>query len=544
MRILCFLLLVSSIIFAQETLPPLSDPIFKGKIPKTLEESWLGFNPTSNPLEVSVLHEWTQDVLKANSSKVNITMKVVKFTVGIFRGQKTTLVGIYGYPTGQTNLPGILQCHGYGQSANRLRVLNTASHGYAVFSMNWGGDPFTVDKNNKWTTPNTNWKGISTAKDVADDHWDEELSLMPTQYTIDNVISPRNNNYFIVTLLGRRALTFLQSRSEVNSEKLGVFGFSLGGALTIFIASTDNRVKAAVSTAAAKVRPVVKPENMEGYDIWVNSISAFSLVKQLSCPIIFHNPSNDFHGIIDDVDQLAGSLTELTKAQYRYTREPNKNHQVNHENDINHLLWFNQHLKESFSMPLTPSVVLKFTGNIPTYEVSVDESSPVRGVQVWKTIESKLTPVNPTKRVWSSLTTKKVGGVYKATLPIVDTLNQTLRVFSNVEYNLPQSVKAGWGYTINYHSVSSGLLTTGKKNNDVLAVTNLEYENTLAYPIPSFNTVFLSKVKEGEFFVLYNIKGLMVLKGEYSKTGINLKNLPKGMYFLKIKHAKYKIIKK
>lgn len=66
----------------------------------------------------------------------------------------------------------------------------------------------------------------------------------------------------------KNAITYLQSRSEVNAESIGVCGHSLGGAVTIAVSSEDRRVKAAVSISApsslARVpSELVSPEDRE-----------------------------------------------------------------------------------------------------------------------------------------------------------------------------------------------------------------------------------------------------------------------------------------
>lgn len=48
----------------------------------------------------------------------------------------------------------------------------------------------------------------------------------------------------------KNAITYLQSRSEVNEESIGVCGHSLGGAVTIAVSSEDTRVKAAIAISA------------------------------------------------------------------------------------------------------------------------------------------------------------------------------------------------------------------------------------------------------------------------------------------------------
>ncbi|MCE9631901.1 MAG: acetylxylan esterase [Planctomycetia bacterium] len=70
--------------------------------------------------------------------------------------------------------------------------------------------------------------------------------LVPDDYTLDPVESPRNSNWFIVVLAARRGITFLKQQPEVDPERIGVYGLSMGGKLTTNVAAIDKRVKAAV----------------------------------------------------------------------------------------------------------------------------------------------------------------------------------------------------------------------------------------------------------------------------------------------------------
>jgi len=66
---------------------------------------WEGFNPRNEPLEKEVLKEWVQD---------GTVLQVVRYRVGMFKGQKAMMAGVYGYPEGKSGLPGLLQVHGGG----------------------------------------------------------------------------------------------------------------------------------------------------------------------------------------------------------------------------------------------------------------------------------------------------------------------------------------------------------------------------------------------------------------------------------------------
>ena len=87
------------ILNAEDTLAPLKE----GLAPQTHAELWADYDPRAEPLDV--------EVLKA-------VLKVLRYRIGIFKGQKAMMAGVYGYPKGRKNLPGLVQIHGGGQYAD------------------------------------------------------------------------------------------------------------------------------------------------------------------------------------------------------------------------------------------------------------------------------------------------------------------------------------------------------------------------------------------------------------------------------------------
>jgi hypothetical protein len=69
----------------KETLPALKD----GKAPQSFDGMWSGFDPRAEPLDVEVLKEWEQD---------GVVLKVLRYRIGVFKGQKAMMAAVYGYP--------------------------------------------------------------------------------------------------------------------------------------------------------------------------------------------------------------------------------------------------------------------------------------------------------------------------------------------------------------------------------------------------------------------------------------------------------------
>ena len=74
-----------------DTLPELKT----SKAPQTWNDAWEGFDPRAEPMDVEVLKEWEED---------NVVLKVLRYRIGIFKGQKAMMAGVYGYPKGREEL--------------------------------------------------------------------------------------------------------------------------------------------------------------------------------------------------------------------------------------------------------------------------------------------------------------------------------------------------------------------------------------------------------------------------------------------------------
>ena len=95
----------ATMVHGQESLPPLEGQ----GAPQTFEALVSGFNPRAEPLDVEILKEWEED---------GVVMKVLRYRVGVFKGKKSMMAAIFGYPKGAVDLPGLVQIHGGGQYAD------------------------------------------------------------------------------------------------------------------------------------------------------------------------------------------------------------------------------------------------------------------------------------------------------------------------------------------------------------------------------------------------------------------------------------------
>jgi hypothetical protein len=460
-----FAIIANSVVSAQEadTLPRLvNDPA-----PTNFVEMWAGFDPRAEPLDVETLKEWEQD---------DVVFRIVRFRIGIFKGKKATLAAIYGFPkhvigTGE-RLPGLVQIHGGGQYADYRACLTNAKRGYATVTIAWAGrinapgyrvtpaevklfwDGKTDDPAYKLTT---DWGAVDGYHAPGRNAGNAFPSAKPAAWTLDSVESPRNSGWFLCALAVRRALTFLEQQPEVDAEKLGVYGHSMGGKLTVMTA-VDRRVKAATPSCGG----ISDRDNKSA--LFRSTLGDDVSLKEVSCPIMFLSPANDFHGRIGDLPE---ATQEIKSQQWRVTCSPHHNHQDTSEYEVATQLWFDQHLKNAFAFPKTPETSLQLStkDGVPTFTVKPDRSKAVLSVDVFYTQHGKPDErpedrENTMHRFWHHAVATELKGRWTASLPIASTA-QPLWVYANVLYSLESPVVgAGYyygTYTANSFNLSSTL---------------------------------------------------------------------------------------
>ncbi len=439
-----------------ETLPPLAN----GQSPQTYEELWAGFDPRAEPLDIELLHEWEEG---------GVVLRVVRYRIGIFKGEKAMMAAVYGFPKGGARLPGLLNIHGGGQYADYRSVLTNAKRGYATITIAWAGrisaPEYRVSPNEvqlfwdgKTEEPNykvtTDWGALDAYHAPSRTGVEAFASIPSGEGTLDGIASARNNGWFLCTLAARRALTFLEQQPEVDRERLGVYGHSMGGKLTIATAAADKRVKAAAPSCGGI---------SDRYD--ANPLKKLvedpPALTRISCPTIFLSPANDFHGHINN---LVDAIDEIGESnEWRVTCSPHWNHRDPPESEVATQLWFDQYLKNAFSWPATPSTELTLateTG-VPTFLVEPDHSRPVLGVEIYYTQQGKVGKEHHHNRInqfWHCAKAAQKGSAWAAALPVFST-EKPLWVYANVLYGLDKEVSgAGYyygDYTTDRFSLSS-----------------------------------------------------------------------------------------
>jgi len=407
--------------------------------PQSVTELWADFDPRKDPLEVEVIREWRED---------GGVFRQVRFLVGTFRGQPARMAAIYGFPEGaKQKLPAVLHIHGGGQRAFLHEVKFLVARGYAALSVNWGGSgtgqpPFNSPDGAQPGDPNTDWGAVDPSQLNVPGY--SSMLPGPKQFFTDRE-HPKNNNWYLLTLGCRRALTFLEQQPEVDAQRLGVHGYSMGGNLTMYVAGTDARVKAAVpgvggqgwrweehefTGGRARPQDAVKGD----VDTFRRTLSFESYAPLIRCPVLHRSATNDFHGWMDDVYRtnalIPGQLT-------RYSWAPHFNHRLTPEVAVAMPLWLDQFLKGGPALPETPrsKLVLKTADGVPTLHVTPAKHAwTAARCEIYYSVDS-----DPRARFWRSADVTRNGDAFLAQLPL-HALGTPFFAFANVHFTLPEPV--------------------------------------------------------------------------------------------------------
>lgn len=434
---------VSRIVYLVMLLSPLVS-LPAEETPQSVEQLWADFDPRKDPLETEVIREFKED---------GAVIRHVRFLVGTFKGKPARMTALYGFPepkedangkaVRQEKLPAVMHIHGGGQRAFLHEVKLLVRRGYAALSVNWGGSagqrPFNSVEGAQPGDPNTDWGAVDPSQLNAVRY--DSILPGPLQLFEDRE-HPKNNNWYLLALGCRRGLTFLEQQPEVDPLRLGVHGYSMGGNLTMYVAGTDRRVKAAVpgvGGAGWRWQPheflggKAQLDHVKGdVELFRRTLSFESYAPLIKCPVLHRSATNDFHGWMDDVYRTS---TLIPNQSLRYSWTPHLNHRLSPEVAITMPLWFDQHLKSGPALPETPrsELVLTTADHVPIMRVTPDAKSlPIARCEIYYSVDP-----DPRARFWRSADVRRDGDAFVSKLPL-HTLDLPLFAFANTYYTLPK----------------------------------------------------------------------------------------------------------
>jgi dienelactone hydrolase len=417
-------------------------PYTADNVPQNVVDLWKDVDARKDALETKVVKEWRED---------GVVCRYVIFKVGSFKGAESRIAAFYSFPEGAKKVPAFVWAHGGGQRAARERGLYFAKQGYATVDINWGGREMV-----EGIKENTDWGNVDPSQGpqfYPKAFRGGKINLLPDEHTIDSVVSPRNGNMFLLTYAGRRAITFLEQQPEVDPEKIGFTGFSMGGNITSYVA-IDSRLKAVVpmvggtgfnKSAFPGIPDSSKVARDPGQDeLWANTMQSQSYYPHVKVPVLLLTASDDFHGI---VDRAYTCMDALPHKDWRVSLKMHFSHDLGAEQWIMINQWFDKYLKgEPINIPRTAesSLALKTETQTAVFTVKPDQPGQLKALDIYYSYDP-----NPQSRFWKLATSvQHEGDTWSVILPLHAGL--PLFVFANCTYPLGTERESLEGKTSTY----------------------------------------------------------------------------------------------
>jgi dienelactone hydrolase len=394
----CALLLTTVSASADPTNHPIS----------SIDALWAGFDPRAVPLDVEVVQSWEEG---------NVHLEAVYFTSEVFAGETVRVFGYFGRPKGLSGkVPGLLHVHGGGQTGVLDWPRFWASRGYACLSFDFCGEAPGRERFTRWGKVPGDMFKVGPG-----------FSMSPT---------PRHNPWFHWTIAARRGLTFLETRPEVDPQKLGVFGVSVGGTLTWSIAALDPRVKAAAPIYGCgwefyPYPPDEKADLGEDQRLWHALVAPEAHAASVRCPLLLLSATNDGHGRMDLAFRTLDRMTASTLRSQVFTRD--YDHHVEPDEARSLPLFMDACLKGvGGPWPASPTIEISTAARDGVPEVLLDpKATPDRVARV--DVYYSLEPDWPTGRFWRTADVVRRGDRFTAAAPFVFSGN-VLTAFASVTY--------------------------------------------------------------------------------------------------------------
>lgn len=404
-------------------------PYAEGGVPESVEALWAGVDPRAEPLDIEVVKEWQEG---------GVTTRYLIYTVCTHGGEPCRVAAFYTFPDGMEKGPALVWAHGGGQRADRRRGAYFAERGYATLDYNWGGREMV-----EGIAPNTDWGKLDPSQGprfypgALRPH--VKLNLEPDEHTIDPVASPRNGNWFLLALAGRRAVTLLERQPEVDPARIGFTGYSMGGTITSYCA-IDPRVAAAAPMVGGTGHLMEDFPGLPGTsrarqhrhpELFTSTMDPSSYWPLVKCPVLFLNATNDFHGIFDWSYRCVGSLPH---DRWNATYNLHYNHSLRAEQYAALNVFFDAHLKgEGDGLPGSgqlSQLVIKDGSALFVAMPDPERLGDLASVEVLYSHDP-----NPRARHWRTATVAAGAPAVSASLPVRPGL--PLLAFANYTYRLP-----------------------------------------------------------------------------------------------------------
>ena len=237
-------------------------------------------------------------------------------------------------------------------------------------------------------------------------------------------------------MAGRRAITFLEKQPQVNADRIGFTGFSMGGMITA-LTSIDSRLKAvAPFVGGTGFKEVDFPGGIVGSSkrlhfqnlgMYQNVIDPQSYWPHVKCPVAFITSSNDFHSTFE---RIYRSMDLLPHNSWRVSSNVHFNHGPGPEQWAVLNLWFKKYLgDEQIVIPETPPSDFSINNGVATFSVSPKEIDRLDEVKIYYSYDP-----NSRTRFWHHAEAKKSDNTWTTKIPVYPKL--PLYIFGHCTYHL------------------------------------------------------------------------------------------------------------
>ena len=427
-------LVITSLEFAPGLLAAETFPPYKAnQVPQNVIDLWADYDARREPLEIKVVKEWKED---------GVVTRYVTFKVGTFKGADARIAAYYSFPAGGSKSAAFVWSHGGGQRAVRERGIYFAKQGCATVDINWLGRPLEdgIEENTDWGNVDPT-QGPSFYAKALRKSWKQNLQADP--FSIDPIASPRNSNWFLLTVAARRAITFLEQQSEVDSTRIGLTGYSMGGMITA-LAAIDPRLKAVVPfVGGSGFKHLDFPGGIKGssirlhlrdVELYKRTMDASAYWPLVKCPVLFISSSNDFHSTFDRIYQ---SMALLKHSNWRVSTNIHQNHGPGPEQWV----LLNQYLKGADqNIPATPPSTFSVSGDTATFKIKPEDRDRLVNTEIYFSYDP-----NSRTRFWNRADAIQSDDSWSVQLPVHADL--PLYVFALCRYRLERTVQLERGET-------------------------------------------------------------------------------------------------
>jgi len=381
--------------------------------PKVLTppEVWSSYDPDAGEFNEEVLKRWTEK---------GADYKEVTFSAFI-HGETVRVYGLYAAPSGAKSVPAVMHLHGGGQTVNPQWLEAWTARGYASLSCNYHG---VWDHRDRYTVyPEALKQGNHRLAGSL------EMATTPTV---------RKSSWYLWSAVARRSLSYLTRQPQVDRDRIGAFGVSMGGT-TIWSFAMDPRLKAVCAIYGCgwnryyrhvpkygppEQRPVLTPEDRT----WIAGMAPEAYPPFIKCPVLFLSATNDNHGNMDRAYDTLARLSPMVEARQAFT--PRFTHHIAADFDQNLILWMDTWLKGGSAWPKSPAAKIALgEDGVPVLSVTADRPTDVDRVEIFYAVENP----RAVSRNWRTAVAGGNGSSWKAPLPVLDA-GKFLYAFANVRY--------------------------------------------------------------------------------------------------------------